>query len=425
VRLDKLTVENFRVFDRIDFEFDDNLNLIVGWNGTGKSSLLYAIRAVFNDAANELGDIPNFLRGSFKDDNVRFEMHTFGQSVRFERMYPAKLVATYEVDGKFIYRQIAKGEFKDAPSGKSDQIQQAIIANVALSDILPFFAFYGPKRNTSVSAASPEAAAKQQLSRRDGYRQWFDALIDAEDLQTWVIAQTLERLQISSEGGPDSQLLENDELGIVNRTLEDALPDLKGLRYDLRFRTLMVEFHTGKLLPFNSLSDGERGFISLIADICRRILIMNPQLGDRAPQETPGILMIDELDIHLHPEWQRRILQVLRERFPLLQIFATSHSPLMIGGLKPEQVLLLSDGKVSHPEATYGQDANRVLEDVMEVGSREKQVQDEIRLIFRDIEDRKFEAARDRLGKLRSKAPDLPEYVRAEALIRRVEVVGR
>jgi len=425
VRLDKLTVENFRVFDRIDFEFDDNLNLIVGWNGTGKSSLLYAIRAVFNDAANELGDIPNFLRGSFKDDNVRFEMHTFGQSVRFERMYPAKLVATYEVDGKFIYRQIAKGEFKDAPSGKSDQIQQAIIANVALSDILPFFAFYGPKRNTSVSAASPEAAAKQQLSRRDGYRQWFDALIDAEDLQTWVIAQTLERLQISSEGGPDSQLLENDELGIVNRTLEDALPDLKGLRYDLRFRTLMVEFHTGKLLPFNSLSDGERGFISLIADICRRILIMNPQLGDQAPQETPGVLMIDELDIHLHPEWQRRILHVLSERFPRLQIFATAHSPLMIGGLKPEQVLLLSDGKVSHPEATYGLDASRVLEDVMEVGSREEQVQHEIQLIFRDIEDRKFEAARDRLSKLKSEAPDLPEYVRAEALIRRVEVVGR
>jgi predicted ATP-binding protein involved in virulence len=152
---------------------------------------------------------------------------------------------------------------------------------------------------------------------------------------------------------------------------------------------------------------------------------MNPQLGDKAPQETPGILMIDELDIHLHPEWQRRILQVLSERFPLLQIFATSHSPLMIGGLKPEQVLLLSDGKVSHPQATYGQDANRVLEDVMEVGSRVDKVQEEIGLIFREIEDRQFEAARDRLSILKSEAPDLPEYVRAEALIRRVEVVGR
>jgi predicted ATP-binding protein involved in virulence len=429
VQLRKLSVENYRIFDKADFDFDDHLNLIVGWNGTGKSSLLLAIRTVLEPLLRQLGE---FELGDFidADDDVRFEMQAIGTRVRFEYRYPATLDALLNIDGELTRYKIQKLSSAVLSTGTPYDVESMMSAKVRQLDkdpaiVLPFFAFYGPKRNTTSSNASLQNAASEQLSRRDGYKRWSDALISAEDLQTWVIGKTLERLQITSEEGPGSELLVDDELDILNRTLEGSFPGLKGLRFDLRLRTLMLEIDDGRMLPFKSLSDGQRGFITLVADICRRMLILNPQLGTQTPQNTPGILMVDELDIHLHPDWQRRVVRTIRDRFPLLQIFATSHSPQMIGGLKPGEVLLLRHGKMSHPEATFGLDSSRILEDIMEAGSREAEVAEEIRMIFKDIEERKFEDARRRLNSLKSRAPSLPEYVRAEALIRRVEITGR
>ena len=428
MQLNRLSLVNYRSFSRLDVEFDNHLNLIVGWNGTGKSSLLFAIRDLLKPIVRQLGtfDVADFI----KEDNVRFEMQAVGTRIRFERRYPVELDSTLIIDRNEFKFKVTKNSGSELATASSFAVEQNIREKIGRIDkdssvVLPFVALYGPMRNTASTEASLQAAASQQISRRDSYRSWQDALISADDLQTWVIGKTLERLQIISEEGSDSELLVDDELEIVNKTLSNLFWGLKSLRFDLRLRMLMIEFGDGKLLPFRSLSDGQRGFVTLIADICRRMLIVNPQFGVLTPEKTPGILMIDELDIHLHPDWQRKVLRAIRDRFPLLQIFATSHSPQMIGGLEPNEVLLMRDQVVSHPQATFGLDSSRILEDVMEVGAREVEVETEIQLIFKDIEDRNFEDAKKRLASLKSRAPALPEYVRAEALIRRVETIGR
>src|SRR5262249_11163480 len=145
---------------------------------------------------------------------------------------------------------------------------------------------------------------------------------------------------------------------------------IRGLKYDLRRRSLMAVFETA-FMPFANLSDGQQGTIVLIADIARRMCLLNPHLGQDVLTRTNGLVAIDELDVHLHPAWQREILHTLRRSFPMIQIIATSHSPQMVGGLQPFEICILKDGRFEHPQTSFGLDSSSVLEEVMGVFSRD------------------------------------------------------
>ena len=99
----------------------------------------------------------------------------------------------------------------------------------------------------------------------------------------------------------------------------------------------------------------------MVADIARRACLLNPHLGGAVLEETPGIVLIDELDLHLHPKWQRRIIGDLRRTFPKIQFIATTHSPQLIGQVKPDEILLLDAEETEetrHPGQSYGMDSN-------------------------------------------------------------------
>ena len=292
---------------------------------------------------------------------------------------------------------------------------------------LPLIAFYGPHRSAGGRRFSLEAAISEKVSRLDGYKLWNNALADRDQLETWVAGKTLEQLQLISEGQSPSEA-EKDELQIVNEAISRCIPYALGLKYDLRRRSLVVEFAADAgvpVLPFSNLSDGQQGMISLVADIARRMCILNPILGAKVLRNTSGILAIDELDLHLHPAWQRRILSVLQELFPLIQIFATAHSPQMIGGLHPDQVIVLKDGRPEQPQVTFGLDSSQILEEIMGADSREPTVRNVLKKMFENVEKGDLEGAKRQLREIKLEAPDLPDYAQLEALIRRKETLGR
>lgn len=107
---------------------------------------------------------------------------------------------------------------------------------------------------------------------------------------------------------------------------------------------LVIFFLDGRRLPFNHLSDGQRTLFAMIGDLVRRAVLLNPHLGDKVLEETPGIVLIDELDLHLHPKWQRRIIEDLRRTFPKIQFIATTHSPFLIQSLRDGGLIQL-DGE--------------------------------------------------------------------------------
>lgn len=174
------------------------------------------------------------------------------------------------------------------------------------------------------------------------------------------------------------------------------------------------------------MSDGQRALIGLVADIARRACLLNAEtFGAQALKETSGLVLIDELDLHLHPRWQRRVVGDLKRIFPKIQFFATTHSPQVIGEARPEEIVLLTlQGQKPRPTQAFGMDSNWVLECVMEADGRDPSVAKEIKALFNEIEEGKFDEARARIERLRTDIGDMPDLVGAESYIWRVEHEG-
>jgi predicted ATP-binding protein involved in virulence len=260
----------------------------------------------------------------------------------------------------------------------------------------------------------------------DGYLQWWEAAADSVALQRWVISKSQERLQLSSERSVRWDAIVDDELAMVNMALAAVVEGAAGIRYDFAQKSLLVQWH-GETPPteFRNLSDGQRVAIALVVDIARRMCLLNPHLGERVTKETPGVVLIDELDVHLHPKWQRLITTGLQEAFPQVQFIAASHSPQVLGELKPEQIVLLRQDGVTNPEVSYGLDASRVLEQIMEASKRSVGIEHDLSALFELLERNELAGARQLLDSLKKEVPGIPELAGAEALLKRKEIIGR
>ncbi|QJI42796.1 AAA family ATPase [Pseudomonas sp. ADAK2] len=421
MRLDSLHIQNFRCYEDATFDFQPGFNLVVGVNGSGKTSLLQAVALCFRNFVNSLGHPAPLLA----DEDARSVIQKFEDRLRFERAYPLKVNAAGAAFG-FKTWSVSK-ERNGVSTSFNVDINIAISKQLELIDSgstldLPMIAVYQANRRWLSSKTSAESAVKQQPSRFDAYSKWFDAAANLQEFESWVIGKTLERLQRMSRSGPREHF--DDELQWVNSTLKIALPESQGIEYDLDLRSLIVTLGSKSVL-FSDLSDGQRGMIALVADIARRICLLNPQMGSKVLALTTGVIIIDELDIHLHPAWQRRIVSVLRNAFPKIQFIAASHSPQIIGSLKPEEVIVLNNGDASHPRVTYGLDSSSVLEEVMGVTQREPEIERLLTELFSTLEDNDLKKAKVQLEALKKKAPDLPEFAGAEALMRRKEILGK
>jgi len=140
-----------------------------------------------------------------------------------------------------------------------------------------------------------------------------------------------------------------------------------------------------------------------VGELAKRAAILNPHLGDAALHQTPGVVTIDELDLHLHPRWQRRVIHDLKTTFPSLQFIATTHSPQLIGEAYPDEIRLLDDGQTTTPPRSFGIDSSRVLEEVMRAGSRDQSVGDLLKRLYRTIDDEQFESAKQLLSEVEGK----------------------
>lgn len=423
MRLDRLHIQNFRCYEDATFDFQPGFNLVVGVNGSGKTSLLQAVAVSFI----EFGNAMKPSETSLKNEDIRFVIDRFDGRSRYERKFPLLVHGIGDVFEATEWLMRRDGE--DLPhlvdsifDSEIDKVIKKI--NLAIQVDLPVLAFYRSDRRWQGAGVSAEFAAQHRISRFDGYINWFDAVADLRDFESWLIGKTLERMQNLLDAKPVS-LDFDDELAWVNSAIECAVPKARNLRYDLRLQSLLIDIDDQKTIPFNELSDGQRGIVALFADIARRMCILNPHMGKDVLKNTSGVVIIDELDIHLHPAWQRNIVPALKEAFPNIQFIAASHSPQIIGSLKPEEVIVLHNGDASHPRVTYGLDSSSVLEEVMGVTQREPEIERLLTELFSTLEDNDLKKAKVQLEALKKKAPDLPEFAGAEALMRRKEILGK
>lgn len=430
LRLDRLTLKNIFGLANASFEFDPNFNLIVGINGSGKTSLLQAIAGAIAPPINGVVGASDGYWIMEDPRTFRTTLHDHQGRIRLEKTFPARIDAAGAVSNRMRTWSLIREKQSSSVSNRALDLVSAFESqDQDAEDVLPVAAFYSSHRRWKNTAeVTPESSIESADSRASGYEGWNNASADLTSLQKWVTAKSLERLEATTHqsGLQFSDAIHRDELSIVNRAVARALPDSTGIRFDMRFRKMVVDWaNHPDPTPFEDLSDGQRGVSALVADIARRMCLLNPQAGADVTSKTPGIVVIDELDMHLHPAWQRRIVNVLRETFPLVQFFAATHSPQIIGEVPASHILLLRrDGRSSHPERSYGLDSSEVLEEIMGSTSRNSEVAQKLSVIQRLLDDEQLPQAQRLLDELKQSVGSIPEVTQLQNETESLRMLG-
>ena len=365
MKLKCVEIENYRAIERLDLALDPNLTVLFGDNGHGKTSVLGAIAVGLGSIPLLLPDIAGI--GFLKSDR------------RGRRPLQVALTSTAGVAWR---RRVAgAGERRTTARRELKEVIDAIVAadrdetDPPLD--LPIVAFYDTDRAVThrASADAPAlqrdagkafsryAAIEGALSTRTSFREFF----------TWFYAMENAELRAQRNGSP----IQSEALNAVRRAIAAMLPGVSEPRVELdplRF-VVSVRSDTEKAeeLALDQLSGGYRITLALAADLARRMAQGNPHLDD--PLQSEAVVLIDEVELHLHPSWQQRVLTDLARTFPNTQFIVSTHSPQVLTTVEPHHVVHLAreDGRIVAGSAsgwTYGAEAGDVLSAVMGVDQR-------------------------------------------------------
>jgi predicted ATP-binding protein involved in virulence len=272
---------------------------------------------------------------------------------------------------------------------------------------LPVIAYFGTARLFQTGARELILGT----SVLDGYAQCLEPTANHELLKSWMSWRESVRLQGISravETGAAIESVHEPLLEAVSSAIQNCIEGTRRFYYSMHHQDLRLELVDGRIIPFNLLSDGYRNLVSLIADIAWRAARLNPHHGTGAAKNSTGVVLIDELDLHLHPAWQRRVIGDLRRTFPNIQFVATTHSPQVVSTAKPEWIrVLTADQQVGTALHTYGRDSNSLLNEVFGTSERPIETERKIEEVEALLSQRKLDDARATLRILeRDLGPD-------------------
>ena len=188
----------------------------------------------------------------------------------------------------------------------------------------------------------------------------------------------------------------------------------------------MIVDKDGEELIVDQLSDGEKCLLATVGDLARRLAIASPDSA--SPLQERGVVLIDEVDLHLHPRWQRRVVPALQRTFPNCQFIVTTHSPQVLSHVKEEAVLLGRGDPglaILARRSVYGWDTNRILEEFLEVDERPREVKEKLDGYFREIQTGALQAAEQTRKELEDEiGSDEPSFKKADVLIRHQQLLS-
>jgi predicted ATP-binding protein involved in virulence len=430
MRIDKLELQNFRGFERFALDLDPEFTLLLGRNGAGKTAVLEALAVAIGEWFTGLRQVAGQAR-YLKEDDVRQVGHMSEGVPSIEKVYPVKVTAQGTVaEGQsvtwtrhILARAKRARSIGGAPvSGRAESLEAAAVRGEDVD--LPVFGFYGTARLWLKKRDREDASV---TSRLHGYHASLEPASSTWQFEAWMQWREqarIERVAAALQAGLDASAVHEPQLEAVQRAAAACLPGAKNLYFSLNTRSVLVDLEDGRTLPFHLLSDGYKNLVALAADLAWRCVQLNPHHGANAPPRARGIVLIDEIDLHLHPHWQRRVIGDLRKTFPGVQFVATTHSPQVLSTANDSWVRLLVPGETEprHVSRVKGKDTNALLEDIFGEPSRPQEMQRELERLAKLIDEAKLEEARGLLSSLREQlGTDDADIVRAEWAVRDLE----
>jgi predicted ATP-binding protein involved in virulence len=418
MKINRLILNNFRGIDDLDLEFSEKVTVIIGINGSGKSSILDAIAILLSKLIRKICSTEGTGRSFLEKDIMNGRKSTSNEVTINYKGFDYNW-------GLTKYRQFSKVQ-KIKNRYQLDEIASKIQHSIDEDEnaSVPLCVYYGvnravldvPLRMRTKHDSSQLIAYDQALTdKRNDFRLFFEWFRDREDFE--------------NETMRDNKKFKDKELTAVRSAIEEfiGLSNLRVRRNPLRMEITKDK----KVYDIRQMSDGEKCLLALIGDLARRIAIANPSLSD--PLKGEGVILIDEIDLHLHPAWQRMVVPKLNNIFPNCQFIISTHSPLVLGEIEPENIRILSRGAQDNisfykPNQSFGLSSNQIIDYLMkadqktETLARNERIEEELTSIFKLIDNTQFEKAKKKIEKVKKQIHgSIPEIVKAEGLITMLE----
>ena len=414
MKINNLKVDNFRLFDDMKLQLNGKNTVIFRVNGTGKTSILKSINLLY---ANIINQIVN--RKELKQNlNIELDDIKYGKT-------QTKLEADFFIENQLISynRTMIRKSGKRSQDLESLKILASIFQDKYVSDEkqenIPIFVNYGtnrlvldiPIRIRTKHQFDIYAAFDKAIENRIDFRTFFEWFRNQEDYENECKVQNAD-LQFTDKA-----------LDSVKKAMLVMLDGCTNLRVARKPRLEMKVDKNGVGLNVSQLSDGEKCTMALFGDLARRLTIANPNLDN--PLLGEGVVLIDEIELHMHPFWQRNVVGKLRETFPNIQFIITTHSPIVLSEIDDEFNIYFLQNKEASSEVIEfkrldGFDANYILEEFMGTKSMNSKTETLISDIYRLINGRLFEEAEEKVNHLKELTDATnKDVIRAGMLIKR------
>jgi predicted ATP-binding protein involved in virulence len=452
MQIDKLMLDNVGRFADLEIQLAptakhlSNVTVLVGNNGAGKTTILKSLATSLSwlvaRIRTEKGNGSHIAEEDIRNGDAGAIITIAVADYSHARL---NLPDTGPEDHLFAWG-IARGR-----QGRKTLIHSSLTDASLLADhyrtqltaddkaSIPLIAYYPVER--SVLEIPLKIRTKHSFDQLDGYdnalnrgvdfRRFFEWFREREDSENETGVSDTALAEISAKFGKNSDIWKtlsqlkassrDRQLTAVRSAIAAFMPGFSNLRVQRKPRLHMAIDKDGVTLNVSQLSQGEKSMMALVGDIARRLAMMNQSLDN--PLEGDGIVLIDEVDLHLHPKWQRSLIRQLSETFPNCQFVLTTHSPLVISDAKDVLCYVLDDGELREHNGLYGLDANQVLLEVMDTDVRNSEVQKRLNQLLKHLQDGDLESAKGLFSALANELPEGHlELAKAALLIRKLEL---
>lgn len=415
--MEQINLLNYRCFKNMTLVFKKNVNVLIGDNSSGKTTILRALSQVMSTFFTGYSDEHTRLKGLSIED---FSINNSQTGLKNQKPVSLKFVLLGTVSVMNLVSTKSKTQKRPLESifNLGKHLQNNLFEGTVQVLALPLFASFSTNDIHGIRKISFEPF-KQYLHKPSfGY---FECLQGDGLLPYWT-----KRLLVLKEGETGDL-----EMWGVLRAVMDALDDGGcGIINDMHVRPQQGQVHyfttDGRMTTTENLSDGYKRLVNIVVDLAFRCMLLNQGIyGDQACKKTEGTVLIDEIDLHLHPSLQGKVLPGLRRAFPRLQFIVSTHAPMVMTGVKIDEECIIyklnysrENDYTATPVELYGLDASTIMEVALHTIPRSKDVDEQLKTLFNFIDTDQYVEASNLLREMRKQFGDnLPELAKAEAML--------
>lgn len=412
--LKKIHIKNYKAIKELDIELKPGVNLLIGDNGAGKTSVLEGIAVALGGMFVNVAGVST--KNIIKED-VRFIIKPLGDSsTSIEYCEPVSSGCELYISDsqEFVWNRIK--EEVSATHTKIDNKDVCLWMKKMTNNSetnLPLISFQSAARAWRVRRGDFGTELKKKLDdRRCGYIGCLDSSMDVKSVQQWCLKQ---EVMASNKGTVREYEMFKNIVATFMKEINE-LSDVPSIFYSPQFDELVYKDDKAEM-PISKLSAGYQSLLWMIMDLAYRVCMLNPELDNR--EQITGIVLIDEIDLHLHPKWQWNVIEALRKTFENVQFIIATHSPIVISASKEANLVLLdNEQEVNYLPDCYGYEVEDVLRFRQESISRPKNVKSLVDQIENAIDDTDFETAFALLEKLKTVlGEDNSEYKKMAGMV--------